>query len=217
MESAKRGYMMTGRAEYLTPFAEQEEVVLATLTHAEAVSRRDAEQRELLLRLVETSRRKYAEMKEVLRLFQAGQSEPAMALMLTDLGEEMMREISDLTNLVDLFVSDTAISSVPDLSRMPDLFAVFLGQTNITSPPTCFGNLTSLYVLNAEDTDITSLPVGLGASPDLFQLQLRNTAVTGDITATLRRIRQTAPNVDIWFTTSGCPVVTDPVVRDWFD
>jgi signal transduction histidine kinase len=100
MEGAKRGYMLTGRPEYLAPFNEQEQVVRATLAAADAVAERDAEQRELLLRLIEVSRRKYSEMKEVLRLFQAGQGEQAMALMQTDLGEEMLREISDLTDEV---------------------------------------------------------------------------------------------------------------------
>lgn len=100
MESAKRGYMMTGRPEYLAPFAEQEKVFLSTLAGAEAVARNNVEQRDLLLRMIETSRRKYSEMKEVLRLFQAGQGDQAMALMLTDLGEEMMREISALSDEV---------------------------------------------------------------------------------------------------------------------
>ncbi|MEE9414007.1 MAG: leucine-rich repeat domain-containing protein, partial [Acidimicrobiales bacterium] len=126
-------------------------------------------------------------------------------------------ELSELTALVDLFVSDTPIQQVPYLGNATNLFAVFLGGTDITELPGGFENLTSLFVLNAENTGIRALPIGLGASPDLFQLQLRNTAIDSDITETMRRIQQTAPEVAIWLTSSGCPIVTDPAVRAWLD
>ena len=100
MESAKRGYMLTGRQDYLAPFVEQEGVFQQTLAEVEAVALTDAEQRASLVQLVELARRKYSEMTEVLRLWDAGDRDAAIELTLTDLGREMMAQISTLTDTV---------------------------------------------------------------------------------------------------------------------
>lgn len=100
MESATRGYMLTGRPEYLTPFSDQEKSFQALLDRAENVAARDHEQGAKLLRIIELSKTKHAEMEEVLERFNQGDREGAIELTLTDLGREVMTEISRLVDEV---------------------------------------------------------------------------------------------------------------------
>lgn len=100
MESAKRGYMLTGRHDYLTPYEEQERSFQAILQRAETVAQRDEGQRERVTRIVELARAKHSEMQEVLSRFNRGDREGAIDLTLTDLGREMMVQISDLVDEV---------------------------------------------------------------------------------------------------------------------
>ncbi|MCB1997349.1 MAG: CHASE3 domain-containing protein [Burkholderiaceae bacterium] len=100
MESSKRGYMLTGRQDYLGPFVEQEKVFQETLDQVRKVAGTDTDQRVSLNLLVELAQRKHSEMTEVLRLWNAGERDAAIELTLTDLGREMMAQISAVTDTV---------------------------------------------------------------------------------------------------------------------
>lgn len=100
MESATRGYMVIGRAEYLEPYRQQAPVLEATLKTAEALSRDELLSQPVLAQVVEMSRRKQFEMQEMIRLFQSGDRIGAMVLLETDVGERLMTEISDLVDQV---------------------------------------------------------------------------------------------------------------------
>lgn len=105
MESATRGYMVIGRIEYLEPYRQQAPILEATLKVAEALSRDEPQSTPVLVQMVEMSRRKQAEMQEMIRLFQAGDRIGAMVLLETDAGEKLMTEIS---NLVDQLINQEA-------------------------------------------------------------------------------------------------------------
>lgn len=105
MESATRGYMVTGRDEYLAPYHAQTGILNDTLVAAEKLSRDEFQDRVSLERLVEVSRRKKSELQETLRLFQEGKPDLAIDLLHSDIGKEMMIEISDLTDEVIRFES----------------------------------------------------------------------------------------------------------------
>ncbi len=100
MESAKRGYMLTGRREYLVPYAAQEKAFHAILARAEQAAARDPEQREKVLRIIDLSKNKHSEMQEVLTRFKRGDRDSAIELTLTDLGREMMVQLSALVDEV---------------------------------------------------------------------------------------------------------------------
>ena len=127
-------------------------------------------------------------------------------------------EVSELTELTSLDVGKNAISELPYLGNATNMFDLVVSDTEITELPGGFENHRSFFALEANNTPLRSLPVGLGASTDLFQLMLLSTAIDTDITETLRRMQQSAePGLQIFFTSSGCPVVTDPAVRSWLD
>lgn len=100
MESAKRGYLLTGRADYLQPYVEQEAEFKLTLDEMTGLVDSAGDQRARLSTLVELSQRKHAEMSEMLRLHQSGQAPAALNLMLTDAGQRMMFEISQIVDEV---------------------------------------------------------------------------------------------------------------------
>ena len=98
MESATRGYLVIGRAEYLEPYRQQAPVLEATLRAAEALSADELQFQAVLAQMVEMSRRKQFEMQEMIRLFQSGDRIGAMVLLETDVGEKLMIEISGLVD-----------------------------------------------------------------------------------------------------------------------
>ena len=105
MQSAPRGYMVIGREAYLEPYHQQAPVLESTLTVAEALLRDEPQSTPILAQMVEMSRRKQAEMQEMIRLFQSGDRIGALVLMETDAGEKLMIEIS---NLVDQLIKQEA-------------------------------------------------------------------------------------------------------------
>lgn len=100
MESAQRGYMLTGRAEYLEPFKAQEKVFSQTIDDTARAAREGNEQRDELNKLIELAQRKYSHMREVLKRFDAGDRGGATELMLTGFGREMMVDFSTLTEVI---------------------------------------------------------------------------------------------------------------------
>lgn len=100
MESSKRGYLLTNKTDYLKPYAEQEAIFKRTLDEVAALAKVDKAQGPQLLKLVSLVNLKHAEMTEVLRLYRAGQREAALDLMMTDVGQRMMFDISEMVDEV---------------------------------------------------------------------------------------------------------------------
>lgn len=98
MESAKRGYMLTGRNAYLEPYTEMNRRFEPLLAEVNSLAQRYPEQREKLNALAEAARRKKSEMVEVLHRFQSGNHESAMELTLTEIGRESMVRIDQITD-----------------------------------------------------------------------------------------------------------------------
>ena len=100
MESATRGYLVTGRSEYLEPYRQQAPILESTLMTAEALAPKAVRSNPILLQVVEMSRRKQSEMQEMIRLFQSGDRIGAMVALQTDQGLQMMTKISELIGQV---------------------------------------------------------------------------------------------------------------------
>ncbi len=100
MESATRGYMVTGRPEYLAPYRDQAPILASTLKTAQALSADVALSQSALVLLVDMVKKKQVEMDEMIRLFQSGDRIGAMLLLETDVGQQMMGEISDLVDRI---------------------------------------------------------------------------------------------------------------------
>lgn len=98
MESAQRGYMLTGRAEYRAPYDRARDEIAASIRTVRELAARDATQRDVLAQLADASERRVSELQEVLRLYEQGTPQAAMELFLTDIGREQMERIQQLVD-----------------------------------------------------------------------------------------------------------------------
>lgn len=98
MESAQRGYMLTGRAEDREPY----DRLVREITSMTQDLRQRADQlgirREVVLQLADVAERKVSEIREVLRLFDKGDRGAALDLMLTGIGRDQMEQINRLVD-----------------------------------------------------------------------------------------------------------------------
>lgn len=93
-ESAQRGFLLTGRDEYLEPLRQAEQAVAAMLPGL----RRHYAQGEWASTVDELARRtdeKLSELKEIVALYRAGSHEAWQALTLTNIGKEKMDAVRE--------------------------------------------------------------------------------------------------------------------------
>ena len=102
-ETGQRGYLLTGRSEYLAPYEESLKDVSATLRYLSAYYSTDAKMAALMKEISQRSLEKLSEVGTSIQLYDAGRHEAWRSLMLTDIGREKMdliRKLADslLTN-----------------------------------------------------------------------------------------------------------------------
>ena len=100
METAVRGFMLTGREGYREPFDSANREVQHTIDALRRLAREPGPQADALNQLAEAASRKLSEAREVMRLFASGQPGAATDLMLTDIGREYMERFSRLGETV---------------------------------------------------------------------------------------------------------------------
>jgi signal transduction histidine kinase len=94
-ESGQRGYLLTGRREYLDPYRSSVEAVGSSLDVLHAFYGREAGSREALRLLAERVRTKLSEMTTTLALYDEGKHQQWLELLLSNLGKEQMDEIRE--------------------------------------------------------------------------------------------------------------------------
>ena len=96
MESALRGYMLSGRPDYLRPFIDHRARSVEVERSLQAMAARYPAQNSAMTELAKIAEGRRSEMEEVLRRYQSGNSAGAMELMLTDIGREHMERVNEL-------------------------------------------------------------------------------------------------------------------------
>lgn len=99
-ESAQRGYMLSGKPEYRAPYDEALAQAGRVVQSLKALADRAPAHRQNLLLLIEATARRLSELAEVMRLFEGGDRQRALDLMLTDIGREQMERIDELVEEV---------------------------------------------------------------------------------------------------------------------
>ena len=98
MESAQRGTMLSGRAEYRAPYDLARQQIAESIRDVRALAAGDDAQRDALVQLADAAERRVSELQEVLRLFDQGNAAAAMELFLTDIGREQMERMQQLVD-----------------------------------------------------------------------------------------------------------------------
>ncbi|HJW11845.1 MAG TPA: CHASE3 domain-containing protein, partial [Albitalea sp.] len=92
-ESGERGYLLTGRREYLDPYRSAFDDITRALTWLKGYYAAEPEQAGAMQKLDTLVQRKMSELDATLRLFDEGKTEAWRSVLLTDIGKEQMEEI----------------------------------------------------------------------------------------------------------------------------
>jgi signal transduction histidine kinase len=98
MESAQRGFMLTARVEDREPYDRLRQDITSMAEQLRQQSDSLGIQPELVRQLADVVDRKVSELQEVLRLFDKGDREAALNLMLTGIGRDQMDQINQLVD-----------------------------------------------------------------------------------------------------------------------
>ncbi len=98
MESALRGYFLTGRLEYREPYDSARARTSSDVQALRELAQQVPEHRAEIGRLVDVLEFKMSELSEVMRLFDAGERDRALNLILTDIGREQMERIHEIVD-----------------------------------------------------------------------------------------------------------------------
>lgn len=96
-ETGERGYLLTGRAEYLRPYESGRADADAALSRLTAYYADDAHASQLMARMSHAARNKLSELSEVIKLYDDGKTEAWRGLMLTNIGQEQMDAVRTLS------------------------------------------------------------------------------------------------------------------------
>ncbi len=94
-ESGKRGYLLTGGREYLDPYLQARQDVLAQLQALEKAYDRfgDADAAARRAKVAQLANAKLAEMEEVIRLYDSGKPDGALEVVRSGIGREVMVQL----------------------------------------------------------------------------------------------------------------------------
>jgi signal transduction histidine kinase len=96
-ETGQRGYLLTGRSEYLQPYERALKKISESLSFLDQYYRKDPNSTALLTKLHSLIEAKLSELSETMRLHNEGKGEAAMQLLLSDIGKEKMEAVRQLT------------------------------------------------------------------------------------------------------------------------
>ncbi len=101
-ETGQRGYMLTGRDEYLEPYNESIKALRQLIEPLEAHYSQDPQSRALFAELKSSIDRKVSEMHASLKLVKEGNADGALHILLTDIGREQMDAVRGISQqLID--------------------------------------------------------------------------------------------------------------------
>ena len=101
-EAGQRGYLLTGREEYLTPYNDAIRAMRAAMDELGLYYAGDPEGELLMKELSLLVNRKLSEMEATLMLFREGKTDGALQLLLTDIGREQMEALRNTSRkLID--------------------------------------------------------------------------------------------------------------------
>ena len=130
-ESAQRGYLLSGRKDYLQPYTDSLATIRASLTRLRDYYGKDEAGSALIGRVEKLTGEKLSEMSTTLRLYEQGSPDSWRELMLTNIGKEKMDTIRSLSD--DLLALETAKVAKDRESINQTLLLNRLGVTTMTA------------------------------------------------------------------------------------
>ena len=130
-ESAQRGFLLSGRKDYLQPYTDSLVTTRKSLAWLRDYYAKDPGSAALVARIEKLTDEKQSEMATILRLYENGSPESWRELMLTNIGKEKMDAIRSLSN--DLLALETDKVNKDRESINQTLLLNRLGVTTMTA------------------------------------------------------------------------------------
>ena len=125
-ESAQRGYLLTGRQEYLAPYAEVASDIGTAIKSLRDLYRDDPEMTRLVSEVDSRALEKLSESDETIILYDAGSHEAWRSIVLTDIGREKMEAVRKAAETM-MVVEDGRVAA----GRAAVLRALELGRRGV--------------------------------------------------------------------------------------
>ncbi|MEP7099337.1 MAG: CHASE3 domain-containing protein [Burkholderiales bacterium] len=130
-ETGQRGYLLTGRKEYLKPYTEAQGRVGETLTWLNDYYQVNPGTESLVKQVTQASRNKLSELAETMKLHDDGKEDAWRSLMLSNIGKEQMDTVRTLSQ--QLLDRETAKVAVSRKSLEQTLLLNRIGVTAMTA------------------------------------------------------------------------------------
>ena len=123
-ETGQRGYLLTGRKEYLKPYVEAQGQVTRALTWLNRYYSEEPGTEALMKQVAQASLDKLSELSETMKLYDEGKEDASHNLMLSNIGQEQMDTVRGLSQrLLDhesakVVVARTSLSETLMLNRI---------------------------------------------------------------------------------------------------
>lgn len=187
-ESAQRGYLITARPEYKAPFLQARAELQGKVEELQRRFGPDHPHAQAVRRLEKAAVERISELDEVLRLFELGDRERAVTLVLTDIGREKMDAVDENVELIE---SATLTAFLGHQARLQQALAwSHLGIAFLT----LFGLLVvlaSLRQLRLRESDRAQQQAELQAERDKLETEVAvRTAELTEIATHLQTVRE---------------------------
>ncbi len=97
-ETGQRGYLLTGRKEYLQPYEKARKDIAESFKALDNYYRQEPAGKDVLRQLHALSETRLSELATTISLYDRGKNEAAMTILLTDIGREQMEDFRTLSN-----------------------------------------------------------------------------------------------------------------------
>jgi signal transduction histidine kinase len=183
-ETAQRGYLLTGRKEYLAPYAQSVKDVNEALDSLRQYYAGDPQPLQVLDEVAARSHEKMSEVATSIELYDAGRTDAWRGLLLTDIGREKMEAIRTLSQ---------ALAEIENRRVMSDRAALFhtLQLSRIGVHLLALAGLVALFLFLRQGAKVAALERAAAASlqADRDRLEADVARRTADLTELARRLQ----------------------------
>ena len=187
-ESAQRGYVLTGRKEYLAPYAEVASDIGSAVDTLRTLYQADVEVTPLVSDVARLALEKLSETSETISLYDTGSHEAWRNLMLTDIGREKMEAVRKAAETL-LAVEDRRVAA----ERAAVYRTLELGRRGV-SITTLLSLLWFIFFLRKNAALLAVQQAAardLQAERDALDMQVRlRTAELADLNRNLQEVRE---------------------------
>lgn len=130
-ETGQRGYLLTGRKDYLKPYTEAQARVPVVLAQLNRYFANDPTSGALMQRMDAAARNKMSELDETIRLYDAGRTEAWQGLMMSNIGQEQMEVVRELSGRLNTLETSKVAVARDSLRKV--LLLNHIGVTALTA------------------------------------------------------------------------------------